>query len=169
MTCTPRASKPSPQQSYTVRNHCILCLAAIQAASSLLTTASPPSLPPPGNRAAAYLKTESFGLAISDAEKAKELDATYVKAYYRHASALLALGRYKKALVDFKRVVKLKPKDKAARKKYMECNKAVKRQAFEAAIRTDDAPSAVEAVDVGQIGEWAGCLCCLRPFVGVVC
>lgn len=41
LTCTPRASKPSPQQSYTVRNHCLLCLAAIQATSS----SSPP--PPP--------------------------------------------------------------------------------------------------------------------------
>ena len=35
-----------------------------------------------GNRSFAYLKTECFGYALSDADKALELDKTYVKVYY---------------------------------------------------------------------------------------
>lgn len=34
-----------------------------------------------GNRSFAYLRTECFGYALSDASKALELDKTYVKVY----------------------------------------------------------------------------------------
>lgn len=57
-----------------------------------------------GNRSFAYLRTECFGYALSDATKALELDITYVKAYYRRASANMALGKFKLALKDFEAV-----------------------------------------------------------------
>jgi tetratricopeptide (TPR) repeat protein len=39
------------------------------------------------------------------------LDPTYLKAYYRRASANYALGKLKEALRDFKAVVKIVPND----------------------------------------------------------
>jgi len=64
------------------------------------------------NRAFAHLKTEAFGLAIADADSAIALDKTYAKAYYRRASAKLALGKTKEALKDFRAVVTMKPTNK---------------------------------------------------------
>jgi serine/threonine-protein phosphatase 5 len=56
------------------------------------------------NRAFAYLKTESYGYAIADADKAIALDKTYVKAYYRRATANMALSKFKESLKDLKNV-----------------------------------------------------------------
>ena len=56
------------------------------------------------NRAFAYIKTESYGYAIADADKAIELDKVYVKAYYRRATANMALYKFKESLRDFKTV-----------------------------------------------------------------
>jgi tetratricopeptide (TPR) repeat protein len=53
------------------------------------------------NRSMAYLKKELYGLALEDAEKSLQLDSTYVKAYYRRASANMALGKFKLALKDY--------------------------------------------------------------------
>lgn len=49
----------------------------------------------------AYLKKELYGLALDDAEKSLKLDPNYVKAYYRRASANMALGKFKLALKDY--------------------------------------------------------------------
>jgi len=89
------------------------------------------------NRAAAHLKTEAFGAAIADADAALALDGGYVKAYYRRGSALLALARFKLAKRDFAAVAKARPADRDAAAKLAECDKALKRAAFEAAIATD--------------------------------
>ncbi|CAH1790760.1 unnamed protein product, partial [Owenia fusiformis] len=96
-----------------------------------------------GNRSFAYLKTECYGYALTDANKALELDRTYLKAYYRRASANMALGKFKLALKDFEAVSKAKPNDKDAKKKYDECNKIVKRLAFEKAISVEDNKSSI--------------------------
>jgi serine/threonine-protein phosphatase 5 len=80
------------------------------------------------NRALAYLKTESYGYALADATKAIELDPGFVKvvavargcgfpycltaparssrsqAYYRRASASMALLRFKDAQRDLRTV-----------------------------------------------------------------
>merc|ERR1712038_1438690 len=71
-----------------------------------------------GNRSFAYLKTECFGYGLSDANK--------------------ALGKFKLALKDFESVTKARPNDKDAKNKYSECNKIVKRLAFEKAIAVED-------------------------------
>lgn len=86
------------------------------------------------NRAQAYIKVENYGLAIVDATHAIQLDPHYAKGYYRRASAYFALNKYKLARKDFRKVVTLKPKDRDARSKLAECEKAIKEEAFMMAI-----------------------------------
>ncbi len=61
------------------------------------------------NRAFTHIKLENYGFAIDDASQAVNKDGNYAKAYYRRASALFALGKYKNALANFKRVSTLLP------------------------------------------------------------
>ncbi|XP_026333326.1 serine/threonine-protein phosphatase 5 [Hyposmocoma kahamanoa] len=89
------------------------------------------------NRSISNLRLENFGYALSDASKAIELDKTYTKAYYRRAAAHMSLGKYKLALKDFEYVTKVRPNDQDAKLKYSECNKIVKKIAFEKAISVD--------------------------------
>ena len=97
-------------------------------------------------RSAAYLKTESFGSALQDASKAIEIDPTFVKAYYRRASANFQLSKPEKVLKDFAAVHKAKPKSKDAAKKYKECEKLVNKMRFERAI-------SVKTADEKPLGE----------------
>ena len=71
------------------------------------------------------LQMENHGLAIADATVALELDKTFIKAYYRRGSALMALARYKEALRDFRAVRQLKPSDKDALEKFKAADKEV--------------------------------------------
>ncbi|DBA02948.1 TPA: hypothetical protein N0F65_005975 [Lagenidium giganteum] len=103
------------------------------------------------NRAAAHMKTESYGLAIEDASAAIELDASYIKAYYRRGSAELALGHHKKAVKDFRLVVRMKPQDKDARTKLKLCEKIIKEAAFAAAIQSERNLPLSETIDVNAI------------------
>ncbi|CAH2094766.1 unnamed protein product [Euphydryas editha] len=89
------------------------------------------------NRSISNLRLENFGYALNDASKAIELDKLYTKAYYRRAAAYMALGKYKLALKDFEYVTKVRPNDHDAKMKYNECNKIVKKIAFEKAISVD--------------------------------
>ena len=77
------------------------------------------------NRSFAYLRSESFGLALADAELAIGLDARYAKGYFRKASALMVMGKVKEAVKMFRKVCTLKPKDKLARKRYKEAERCV--------------------------------------------
>ena len=79
------------------------------------------------------IKREEFGLAIYDAGKAIELDAKYVKAYYRRALANLSVLQPKKALVDFKKLVALDPKNTAAKAQLDSTIKLVRKMDFEKA------------------------------------
>ncbi|CCI42081.1 unnamed protein product [Albugo candida] len=115
-------------QEYKYRNAVELYTAAIEVYPTAIYYA---------NRAAAHMKTESYGLAIKDATDAITMDPNYVKAYYRRGSAELALGHYKAALKNFRLVVKMKPQDKDARMKYKLCDKLVKEAAFAAAIQSE--------------------------------
>lgn len=89
------------------------------------------------NRAQAYIKVENYGLAVSDSTAAIESDATYVKGYWRRATAYFALNKFKLARKDFKQVCKLKPKDRDARAKLAACEKAVREAAFASAIESE--------------------------------
>ncbi|KAJ3115890.1 PsbP domain-containing protein 3, chloroplastic [Phlyctochytrium bullatum] len=90
------------------------------------------------NRAFAYIRSEFYGAAITDAETAISLDPKYVKAYYRRAVGHMALGKLKDAVKDFRAVVKVAPKDADARLKLSECEKELKRVEFEKAISFDE-------------------------------
>ena len=90
------------------------------------------------NRALAYIKSESYGLAIADATAAIHLDNNCAKAYYRRGTAEFALNRAKAARKDFRTVCKLKPKDQDARAKLALCEKAVKEVAFAGAIQSEE-------------------------------
>lgn len=105
------------------------------------------------NRAAAHIKTESYGIAIKDATEAIALDKTYCKAYYRRGSANLALAHYKVALKDFKQVVRMNPKDKTARDKLKMCEKLMREAAFASAIQSDNDIPVSESIDVESIGK----------------
>ncbi|KAK7791724.1 hypothetical protein R5R35_009373 [Gryllus longicercus] len=95
------------------------------------------------NRSFAYLKTECFGYALTDADKSIEIDKSYVKGYYRRAAAHMSLGKFKMALKDYETVTKARPNDKQAKMKYTECNKIVKKMAFEKAIAVDDVKKSI--------------------------
>lgn len=86
------------------------------------------------NRAQAYIKSEGFGAALLDANMALSIDNTFVKAYYRRATARYCLGKPKEALKDYKAVAQARPNDKGAAKKAKEVEKEVNRMAFERAI-----------------------------------
>ncbi|XP_050532859.1 serine/threonine-protein phosphatase 5 [Daktulosphaira vitifoliae] len=100
------------------------------------------------NRSFAYSKTEAYGYALADASKAIQLDPKYLKGYYRRATAYMSLGKFKEALKDYEVVVKALPNDKDANQKYTECNKLVKRLAFEKAISVEDSKSVSEQIDL---------------------
>lgn len=83
------------------------------------------------NRSLCHIKMETYGLAIADATTALEIDPKCVKAYYRRGSAYMGLGKYKDARTNYKKACQLKPNDKDAALRHKECDKAVKREAFE--------------------------------------
>ncbi|CAF0831245.1 unnamed protein product [Didymodactylos carnosus] len=104
------------------------------------------------NRSFAYLKREYYGYALSDAKKALEYDPKYIKAYYRRASAQMALGKYTSALNDYEYVKKVCPNDKDAAIKYEECKKIVTRIRFEKAISVEETNKSVaNQVDISSI------------------
>lgn len=105
-----------------------------------------------GNRSISYLKMECFGYALTDASKALELDKNYLKGYYRRATAYMSLGKFKQALRDYETVTKAKPTDKDAKMKFVECNKIVKKIAFEKAISID-VKSVSDTIDIESIGK----------------
>lgn len=101
------------------------------------------------NRAFAHTKLEEYGSAVQDATKAIEIDPTYSKGYYRRGAAYLAMGKFKDALKDFQQVKKIRPNDPDATKKLKECEKAVQKLRFEAAIAVNDAEkrSVADSID----------------------
>lgn len=94
-----------------------------------------------GNRSFAACRLEQYGQALIDSNQAIELDPNYVKAYYRRAAAYTALNKHKAALEDFKKVAELQKNsnnpDKFIFAKIKECEKLIKRLAFERAISVE--------------------------------
>lgn len=67
------------------------------------------------NRSMCYLSMGNGSSALSDAEEAEKLDATYVKVYYRKAAALKALNRFGDAKTAVLKGLELKSDDKDMR------------------------------------------------------
>lgn len=122
------------------------------------------------NRSAAYLKTECFGYALSDASKAIELDNTYIKGFYRRAAAHMSLGKFKEALRDFEYVTKVRPNNKDAKLKYNECNKIVKKIAFEKAIAVEhNKKSIADSINLDSMSKLSSFILFCINFVFIVC
>ncbi|KAJ2459170.1 Palmitoyl-protein thioesterase 1 [Coemansia sp. RSA 2424] len=103
------------------------------------------------NRAQCHLLTEGYGAARDDANAALELDPGFIKAYYRRAAALLAMGKLKEARADYREVTKRAPKDAVAHKKHAECDKLYRRIQFEKAIDSDsDRKRVADSVDLSK-------------------
>lgn len=109
------------------------------------------------NRSAVRLKLEEYGLAIADSSKfrdsaskyplltrpdklarAIELDDRFVKAYFRRASANLAIMKPKAAIVDLKKVLALDKNNLPAKQQLDSTQKLLRRLLFEAAISGKD-------------------------------
>ena len=86
------------------------------------------------NRALVHLKCENFGSALSDSSAAIALNPQNTKAYYRRGMAYFALTKFTLAGRDFKKSILLSPTNHAARSRFEECKKNIKRLKFEAAI-----------------------------------
>jgi serine/threonine-protein phosphatase 5 len=89
------------------------------------------------NRAFVQNKLECYGAALEDANMSIELDPTYIKGYYRRATANIGINKLKDALRDLKLVIKHVPGDKDAQTKIKNIEVTIKREAFEAAIHAD--------------------------------
>ncbi|XP_026272352.1 serine/threonine-protein phosphatase 5 [Frankliniella occidentalis] len=111
-----------------------------------------------GNRSMAYLRTECFGAALKDATKAIAVDQGYVKGYYRRAESYMSLGKFKLALNDYQAVATVRPNDAEAKRKALECNKIVKKIAFEKAISVET-KSIADSIDFESMaleGDYTG-------------
>jgi len=69
-----------------------------------------------GNRSMVHLTMGDFGKALSDAQKAVELDPDWAKGHFRVAKALAGLGRFDEAEKSFRKVLELDEKNEAAQK-----------------------------------------------------
>jgi tetratricopeptide (TPR) repeat protein len=67
------------------------------------------------NRAAAHLALENYGSALADAQSSVQLDAQYIKGYYRRAAARFLLGKPADALRDYRLVRFSRPAARASR------------------------------------------------------
>lgn len=79
------------------------------------------------------------------------LDPKYLKAYYRRASANFALGKYKEAKNDLKKVIASNPKDPDAKKKLAACEAAIQVERFTKAIESDTPTAESASLDVDSI------------------
>ncbi|KAJ2512489.1 Palmitoyl-protein thioesterase 1 [Coemansia sp. RSA 2049] len=101
------------------------------------------------NRAQCHIFTEGYGAAKADADAALDIDPTFIKAYYRRASANLAMGKLKEARSDFREVTRQMPNDAGARSKYLECDKLYRRIQFEKAIDSEaDRKRVADTIDL---------------------
>jgi hypothetical protein len=85
-----------------------------------------------------------------------------LKSYYRRGSANMLLCKYKDARADFLHVCKMRPTDRDARAKLTECDKQIKRIAFEAAIFVDEGPTPLERADPESIRTCLRIVHCVR-------
>ena len=98
----------------------------------------PPTAALFSNRAAAHLKCESYGSALSDANMALKLDPKFVKAYYRRGSTLLAMSRPMDAKQDFQKLAKFDPKNKDVAAQLRECDTMIRAKLEEAYRRVEE-------------------------------
>jgi serine/threonine-protein phosphatase 5 len=75
-----------------------------------------------------------------------------LKAYFRRATANMAIVKPKRALRDFRILAAKEPGNRDAVAKLAECEKIVRRIQFEKAIESESPPSAWEGLDLDDLG-----------------
>jgi len=101
------------------------------------------------NRAMCQLRSENYGLAISDGEAALATDPTFAKGYYRIGSGYFGMGKLDEALAAFKNInLKLKINDPDTKKK-MDFIKVMKKEkAFAESIARPDEMDTIDPEDL---------------------
>eukprot|EP00106_Octopus_bimaculoides_P002900 XP_014770342.1 PREDICTED: RNA polymerase II-associated protein 3-like [Octopus bimaculoides] len=94
------------------------------------------------NRAMALLKQDKYAAAEEDCNTCLTLDPTYIKGYLRRATAKCGLLKYKEALGDYHKVLRLDPSNKLAQ---MEADKLQKK--IEIAEKSDSEKSVINDED----------------------
>jgi len=69
-----------------------------------------------GNRCAVYLQMKRYQDALKDAEKAIELDASWVKGHYRKGQIMDKMGRHEESAKSYDEAARLKPDDTRMKK-----------------------------------------------------
>lgn len=82
------------------------------------------------NRAFCNIKLENYGLAISDANKAIEIDKDYIKAYYRRYNANIILMHYDESIADLEILCKKFPDDQGLKNDMIKVKQERKRKKF---------------------------------------
>ncbi|KAL1496540.1 hypothetical protein AB1Y20_014146 [Prymnesium parvum] len=80
-----------------------------------------------GNRSAALASLERFEESLADAIAAVAIEPKYVKGYYRQATALLALQRYREAITAAKKGLQLDPNNAQMRELLLRAEEEVKK------------------------------------------
>lgn len=97
------------------------------------------------NRAAAHSSNSDHAAAVTDAEKAIEVDPAFVKSYHRLGHAHYALGEYSDAAAAFKRGLDLEPSNANLRTGY----EAAKQRAPPETDEDEDVPAMRSAPGAG--------------------
>ncbi|KAF9469902.1 Metallo-dependent phosphatase-like protein [Collybia nuda] len=98
------------------------------------------------NRAYARMKLEEYGYALADATIAHaiQLDPRYAKAYYRRAACYMQILKPQSAVIDFRKVLALEPKNETIRAQMVATQKLIRKIEFEKAIEVEGEKSPVE-------------------------
>lgn len=94
------------------------------------------------NRAFANLKLDNFQTSLDDCNEAIRLDASNIKAYHRRGLSYIGLLEFSKAKKDLQSVLKAKPNESTARRALDICDKVIRKEKFEKAIRGHDSDQA---------------------------
>ncbi|KAF5380456.1 hypothetical protein D9615_004597 [Tricholomella constricta] len=96
------------------------------------------------NRAYARMKLEEYGYALSDAAQAIQIDPRYAKAYYRRATCYMQILKPQSAVLDFKKILALEPKNETVRAQLVSTQKLIRKIEFEKAIEVEGEKSPVD-------------------------
>ncbi|KAF8236590.1 Metallo-dependent phosphatase [Tricholoma matsutake] len=84
------------------------------------------------------MKLEEYGYALTDTNRAIQLDPKYTKAYYRRATCYMQILKPQSAVADFRKVLALEPKNETVRAQMVSTQKLIRKIEFEKAIEVEE-------------------------------
>lgn len=106
------------------------------------------------NRAMCSLKLKNYEKAELDCNIALEMDSDHVKSLYRRSQAKVHLGKFRSAIDDLKKAIKLDPSNKSFNdqlQKYRESRKSCMRKTEKFSVPIEEGK--IEIVHIGEINE----------------